>query len=268
MSKKSKTTVVNVLYTNNSSSNPSRGEMLSWVNNTLKSQFSKVEELCTGAAYCQLMDILFAQSIPMQRVKFRTNVEYEYIQNFKLLQGCFNKVDVDKIIPIDRLVKGRFQDNFEFLQWFRKFFDANYESREYDPLIARNGAMMGLGSPPVEAKKRKSVNKSKPQTKPTEESSAQTDKARTDPENQVHESNSQTKATEEAPAQTDKATTEPVNEGSIEELRNYCEYISIMTEERDFYLSKLRAIDHICQKYNSGQVRKISEKITNIIYSG
>ena len=52
-------------------------------------------------------------------------------------------------------MKGRFQDNFEFVQWFKKFFDANYQvnSRifpffgtcsiqgdEYDPVAARAGA--------------------------------------------------------------------------------------------------------------------------------
>ena len=37
-----------------------------------------------------------------------------------------------QIIPVDRLVKGRFQDNFEFIQWFKKFFDANYDGRPYD----------------------------------------------------------------------------------------------------------------------------------------
>lgn len=43
-----------------------------------------------------------------------------------------------QIIPIDKLVKGRFQDNFEFLQWFKKFFDANYAGQHYDPVEARN----------------------------------------------------------------------------------------------------------------------------------
>ena len=41
-----------------------------------------------------------------------------------------------QIIPVDKLVKGRFQDNFEFLQWFKKFFDANYDGHPYDPLAA------------------------------------------------------------------------------------------------------------------------------------
>lgn len=48
-------------------------------------------------------------------------------------------------MPIDKLVKGRFQDNFEFLQWFKKFFDANYRGTEYDALGARGGEGMGAG---------------------------------------------------------------------------------------------------------------------------
>ena len=46
-----------------------------------------------------------------------------------------------KIIPVDRLVKGRFQDNFEFIQWFKKFFDANYQGQSYDA----HGALFRLG---------------------------------------------------------------------------------------------------------------------------
>lgn len=36
-------------------------------------------------------------------------------------------------------MKGKFQDNFEFVQWFKKFFDANYDGKEYDPEAARLG---------------------------------------------------------------------------------------------------------------------------------
>lgn len=50
-----------------------------------------------------------------------------------------------QIVPIDKLVKGRFQDNFEFLQWFKKFFDANYAGQEYDAYNVRNGEQMGNG---------------------------------------------------------------------------------------------------------------------------
>lgn len=49
------------------------------------------------------------------------------------------------------MIKGRFQDNFEFLQWFKKFFDANYDGRDYDASAAREGLPMGLGVPGASA---------------------------------------------------------------------------------------------------------------------
>ena len=49
-------------------------------------------------------------------------------------------------MAINRLVKGRFQDNFEFLQWFKKFFDSNYDGREYNAMEARGGVTIGAGA--------------------------------------------------------------------------------------------------------------------------
>lgn len=56
-----------------------------------------IQSIRTGAAYCQYMDMLFSGSVPMKRVKFRTNLEHEYIQNFKILQAAFKKMSVDKV---------------------------------------------------------------------------------------------------------------------------------------------------------------------------
>ena len=91
---------VNVYSTSVTSENLSRHDMLSWVNDCLASSFSKIEELCTGAAYCQFMDMLFPGSIMLKKVKFKTNLEHEYIQNFKLLQAAFKKMNVEKVISI------------------------------------------------------------------------------------------------------------------------------------------------------------------------
>lgn len=55
--------------------------------------------------------------------------------------GCFPFQSID----IEKLVKGRFQDNFEFCQWFKKFFDANYDGSEYDPVGARDGQAIATG---------------------------------------------------------------------------------------------------------------------------
>jgi len=46
-------------------------------------------------------------------------------------------------VSVDKLVKGKFQDNFEFVQWFKKFFDANYGGQEYDALAERGGVQLG-----------------------------------------------------------------------------------------------------------------------------
>lgn len=88
---------VNVYSTNVTTENLSRHDMLAWVNDCLSSHFSKIEELCTGAAYCQFMDMLFPNSVPLKRVKFKTNLEHEYIQNFKILQAGFKKMGVEKV---------------------------------------------------------------------------------------------------------------------------------------------------------------------------
>lgn len=60
-------------------------------------QHSLQQFISIGSAYCQYMDMLFPGSVPMKRVKFRTNLEHEYIQNFKILQGAFKKMNVDKV---------------------------------------------------------------------------------------------------------------------------------------------------------------------------
>lgn len=52
---------------------------------------------------------------------------------------------------MDRLIKGRFQDNFEFLQWFKKFFDINADGRDYDALEARDGMLLGCENVAMEA---------------------------------------------------------------------------------------------------------------------
>lgn len=66
------------------------------------------------------MDMMFPGSIALKKVKFDAKHDYEFVENFKLLQTTFSKLGVDKFIPVDKLVNGRFQDNFEFCQWFKK----------------------------------------------------------------------------------------------------------------------------------------------------
>ncbi|OWF39011.1 Microtubule-associated protein RP/EB family member 1 [Mizuhopecten yessoensis] len=134
---------LNVYDTGNKADNVSRQEVLSWVNDKLEGTYKRIEDMCTGAAYCQLLDILYPGVVNLKRVLFSTKLEHEYIRNFKLVQNAFTNLGINKDIPVERLVKGRFQDNYEFLVWFKKFFDANDDNRIYNAVEARFGLSLG-----------------------------------------------------------------------------------------------------------------------------
>ncbi|XP_026279234.1 microtubule-associated protein RP/EB family member 1 isoform X4 [Frankliniella occidentalis] len=255
---------VNVYSTNVTSENLSRHDMLAWVNDCLSSSFSKIEELCTGAAYCQFMDMLFPGSVPIKRVKFKTQLEHEYIQNFKLLQAAFKKMVVDKIVPIDRLVKGRFQDNFEFLQWFKKFFDANYSGGEYDAAAIRNGEQLGSGgskaprgygmivpSQVVSKPMLPSNNSNRPLGKPVPTKAAAPLRAPTRPSPGLNRGG-------------DAYKMEELNM-EVKELKLTVEGLE---KERDFYFGKLRNIELMCQEHGEqGEEMPILKNILDVLYA-
>ncbi|QKX56707.1 uncharacterized protein TRUGW13939_03813, partial [Talaromyces rugulosus] len=78
--------------------------------------------------------------VPMARVKFNVNTEYAYLQNFKVLQNLFKRHQIDRPVPVEQLVKCRMQDNLEFLQWAKKFWDQHYPGGDYDALGRRKGS--------------------------------------------------------------------------------------------------------------------------------
>lgn len=249
---------VNVYSTNVTSENLSRHDMLAWVNDCLQSNFAKIEELCTGAAYCQFMDMLFPGSVPMKRIKFKTNLEHEYMQNFKILQAGFKKMGVDKIVPIDRLVKGRFQDNFEFLQWFKKFFDANYGGTEYDAVAQREGLPMGHGGSSAPRGQPASVKKpmapvakvaARPQTIGKANSTVRSPPVNLSRINQSAKGDS--KVIDELNLQ-------------VNELKAT---VDGLEKERDFYFGKLRDMEVICQEMEEQPNAPIVPKILDILYA-
>ncbi|KAH7980969.1 hypothetical protein HPB49_020566 [Dermacentor silvarum] len=93
-----------------------------------------VEDMSSGIEYCRLMHMAFPKSVKLARVKLNVMNEPERLYNFKLLQEAFDRVGIRKHIPVDRLIKGRFQDNLEFLQWFKKMFDVNH-SRHHQAFV-------------------------------------------------------------------------------------------------------------------------------------
>ncbi|KAJ5024004.1 calponin homology domain-containing protein [Bipolaris maydis] len=116
----------------------SRQELVAWLNNLLQLNITKVEQCGTGAALCQVFDSIF-YDVPMSRVKFNANTEYAYLQNFKILQNTFAKHQIDKPIRVESLVKCKMQDNLEFLQFVKQYWDQHFPGHDYDPVARRKG---------------------------------------------------------------------------------------------------------------------------------
>jgi len=240
---------VNVYNTSVTTDNLSRHDMLAWVNDCLESELYKIEDLCTGAAYCQFMDMMFPGTIPLKKVKFSTKLEHEYIQNFKILQATFDKLNVEKIIPVDRLVKGRFQDNFEFLQWFKKFFDANYDGRPYRAFANRGGLDMARD-------RRDSIPTNRVRQPPSRSNS-----------NSLRNTPRHVAKVQRGVMQ--RALSDAGAHNHIKHLTQQVLDLRLTVEglekERDFYFGKLRDIEVIVQ--DEGDGRHFSQEVLDILYA-
>ncbi|KEG01099.1 EB1 homolog, putative [Plasmodium vinckei vinckei] len=126
----------------------SRKELIEWVNSFLKLNITKIEQCSNGAIYIQLLDILFPNKSVLHKAKWNARMEYECIINYKLIQSVFNKLGIKKDMDIDKLIKGKYQDNLELLQWFKAFFERlvdynNEEIANYDAMERRKICILG-----------------------------------------------------------------------------------------------------------------------------
>ncbi|CAB1336523.1 unnamed protein product [Coregonus sp. 'balchen'] len=102
-----------------------------------------------GSCYCQLMDWLFPGCIDLSTVKFQAQDTPDFFHNYNLLQAGFRKTGVTKFVPVEELINGRFQPNFVFLKWFKRFFQANLAGQVYNPVEARQGQDIQPARPPL-----------------------------------------------------------------------------------------------------------------------
>ncbi|CAK9158680.1 unnamed protein product [Ilex paraguariensis] len=202
-----------------------RNEILSWINDRLQLNLSRVEEAASGAVQCQMMDMTHPGIVPMQKVNFDAKTEYDMIQNYKVLQEIFNKLKIDKHIEVNKLVKGRPLDNLEFLQWLKRYCDSV------------NGGIMNENYNPVD--RRSKGNKER-----NPKGSLRTSKSL-----QANKCYNPGLGTKEG-----KANTIGVGADSSKEIQALSTEITdlklsvnLLEKERDLYFAKLRDVEILCQ---------------------
>jgi len=219
----------------------SRTELLSWVNDLTGLGVTKVEQCGTGAVYCQVMDSIY-RDLPLSKVKFQAKHEYEYVTNYKVLQGAFDKHHIENAIPVERLIKCKFQDNIEFLQWMKKFWDQYYPGGVYEAGARRKAAPGGLSTGAPDTAPRKAMS--------TSSGSLHSGKAAAAAPSKIAP----------APARAAPAGTTTTTKADIAE---YVKAIAALNQqvmevkaaaaqiekEREFYFGKLRAIEVLVQQF-------------------
>ncbi|KAM3390796.1 hypothetical protein ACQJBY_012421 [Aegilops geniculata] len=215
-----------------------RGEILSWVNATLQLSLNKVEEAASGAVQCQLLDMVHPGLVPMHKVNFDAKTEYDMIQNYKIIQDVFNKLRIGKNIEVNKLVKGRPLDNLEFLQWLKRYCDSV------------NGGIMNENYNPVERRSKgcKERNHKGP-NKPTKSLQANRLSSANSADGGALNSNT------DLASPIGKVCNAVNEEHYMEQIQQLSEKIADLKvsvdnteKERDFYFSKLRDIEILCQR--------------------
>ena len=64
----------------------SKSELLNWASKLLDLELTSLEQLETGAIFCQLLDACHPGSVRLNKLNWKANNETDYISNFKIFQ--------------------------------------------------------------------------------------------------------------------------------------------------------------------------------------
>ncbi|TQS33568.1 hypothetical protein Golomagni_06083 [Golovinomyces magnicellulatus] len=217
----------------------SRTELINWINELLGFSYTKVEQCGSGAAYAQIIDSIYL-NVPLVKIKFDAKHDYEYINNFKVLQDAFKRNRIDKPIPVDRLIRCKMQDNLEFLQWLKKFWDMNFPGEPYDAEARRMGA--AAAPPPLVGAVSVGAARNAPaaSARAPVRAAAATRPSATAPVRRAAPATASARAAPQVPNETIHALTQQMDEMKVS--------VDSLEKERDFYFAKLRDIEILVQE--------------------
>lgn len=246
----------------------SRGELISWVKELLDVNITKVEQCATGCIYAQIVDAVHPGKVHMSKLKWEARAEYEFIQNFKILQQALERVGVTRNVEVAKLVKGKYQDNLEMLQWMRAYADRMGCAEDYDP-VRRRGVL------PASAPDWFKTRNTKENVQPS--------KSRQAPERRVGSAKLPAKLPAKAaptrpyapPVRGKEDAGSPSGEATA--LRSELAQLRVTAQglerERDFYFGKLRDIEIECQNHEAAgdsstlTLDGVMETVQTILYA-
>lgn len=276
-----------------------RGELLGWVNRFLGLSLAKVEQCANGSVYCQILDACHPGCVAMKKVNWNARADHDAIPNYKVLQQACVRCGITKHIEVDKLIRGKYQDNLEMLQWIKSYFERTYTGSEYEPRSRRFGDKFpdwaqagegGAGGDPGDMGSAAPAAPSAPARKIAAGSGArQPPAARARPESagQPQDSGARDSGARERRAPAGAAGAggggATADAGELARLRD--EYEKLREEtvdlkitvdgletERDFYFQKLRDIEILCQALEATPdanmtVGKFVEDVQRILYA-
>eukprot|EP00727_Mastigamoeba_balamuthi_P012496 m51a1_g787 putative microtubule-associated protein rp eb family member 1 isoform x1 (303) ;mRNA; f:627354-628702 len=272
----------------------SRKELLQWLNDLLQLNYTKVEQVCSGAAFCQIMDALHPGKVALQKVNFNAKLEHEYVQNFKILQASFERCGIDKFVEVSKLIQGKMQDNLEFLQWMKCYFDRHNPGTPYNALERRRMAGKGeIEAPPTVQKPAASAASAGAAAQKIPHATnrgagAQQQRTSGPHQNQPPKDTSpqphkEASTAAKAPARHAAPQQQQHNAGrnaagaggagqQQQEMALLKYNVECLERERDFYFQKLRDVEVLLQteaekESRSQDAQDLSQKVLNILYA-
>lgn len=237
------------------------------------------------------MDYIFPGSVPMKRVNWEAKSDFQYVENYKLLQAAFTKHNVQKYVHVDRLIRGKYQDNLEFCQWLKAFFEhiCIVPRANYNPVTRRIIGKGGGNLQPhfcPQSMSEKVVDHKTVASPPSQKSLSKKSTVRVSrtslPANRVGSNKDppcrHNKALASQKSQLGDTGTRIIDTPEIEKkselLKKNAELTLIlesMEKERDFYFEKLRGIEIMLQineeSAENSDVKKLIAKIFGILYA-
>eukprot|EP01028_Stygiella_incarcerata_P002113 TRINITY_DN1395_c0_g1_i2.p1 TRINITY_DN1395_c0_g1~~TRINITY_DN1395_c0_g1_i2.p1 ORF type:complete len:258 (+),score=97.70 TRINITY_DN1395_c0_g1_i2:78-851(+) len=231
----------------------SRHDLLKWLNDLLGTSYSKVEELSSGVAFCLVFHDVYPDALHKTKILYSAKHDYESLKNFKLLQSGFVKKKIGKTIEAEKLVRGKYIDNFQFLQWIKWFHDSHAKERPLEGEKSAEEEEDPVGSVQKEKNKRTEKVVGRSGGYDTDgDVDADGDGGNEERKNEGKTRSGETVAEKARSKISMKKGGTTVERGGVQSKRKgkmqiLKETIEALEEERDFYFQKLRDIEILIQ---------------------